>query len=516
MNNVEKTIRNSVISVLAQICTLLLQFINRRVFIIFLNIEYLGYQTIFGNVFSLLSVAELGIGNIITFHLYREIINGNKHEIGKLMYIYKWLYRVVAVLVAIAGVGCFFLLPFFIKDASVSWSYLHIVYLLQLSSVVLGYFLSYKRTIYIATQQEYKCVKIDLYVNVFVQVIQLILLAIFKNYILYLCLQLSITLIANIIISILVDKDYPYIKGKFVVSKDELKKRNMFSDMGNFLIHQISYAIFGGTDNIIISAFCGVRQVALYGNYLLVQKGVMQVLFYKLLNPIQATIGNIIYSERKKSELWEQFNILDIFSFYFASYVGLGFFTFYQPFIQIWMGKDYLLDFSFVIVFSLYIYLGAVFEIIYKYRCTFGDYKQDRWFMVLSAILNIVISIPGAILYGVTGVVFGTLIAYIPIAMGRIRFVIKNYFSQSMIKYILRHVCLLVVVALEATAIFFITYNLPVNFMGILIRLIMWLLIPLVINTVINIKNSYFKSFLKYIWKAVKIITNKLKKGEKK
>ena len=48
----------------------------------FLNIEYLGYQSVFGNVFSILSVAELGIGGIISFHLYREIVMDNKWEKG--------------------------------------------------------------------------------------------------------------------------------------------------------------------------------------------------------------------------------------------------------------------------------------------------------------------------------------------------------------------------------------------------------------------------------------------------
>lgn len=68
MNNTEKMLRNSAFSVGAQVLTLLLSFINRRIFIHFLDIEYLGYQSLFGDVFSLLSVAELGIGNIIAFH----------------------------------------------------------------------------------------------------------------------------------------------------------------------------------------------------------------------------------------------------------------------------------------------------------------------------------------------------------------------------------------------------------------------------------------------------------------
>ena len=151
MGNTEKTLKNSAISVAAQVATLLLQFINRRIFIIFLDIEYLGYQTLFSNVFSLLSVAELGIGNIIAFHLYKEVVSNNQEEIGKLMYLYKWLYRMVALVVLAAGLGSSCLLPYFITDATAGWDYLYLIYFLQLTSIIAGYFLSYRRTIYIAT-----------------------------------------------------------------------------------------------------------------------------------------------------------------------------------------------------------------------------------------------------------------------------------------------------------------------------------------------------------------------------
>ena len=121
MNNTEKTVRNSAVLVFAQVCTLLLQFVNRRVFIMFLDIEYLGYQSLFSNVFSLLSVTEMGIGSIIAFHLYKEIINKNFEEIGKLMCLYKWLYRIVAAVVAVIGLICSAFLPLIVKDATATW-----------------------------------------------------------------------------------------------------------------------------------------------------------------------------------------------------------------------------------------------------------------------------------------------------------------------------------------------------------------------------------------------------------
>ena len=515
MNNTEKTLKNSTLSVIAQIATLLLTFINRRIFIIFLDIEYLGYQTLFSNVFSILSVAELGIGNIIAYQLYKEIVNNNEEEIGKLMYLFRWLYRIVASIVLIFGLIFYFFLPLFIKDAVADWSYLHLIYFLQLSSIFIGYFLSYRRTIYIAAQKEYKCIQVDLFVNIIVQVVQLIFLAIFKNYIIYLCFQLSTTIIANAIIAIKTNRDYPYLQKRYSITKEYVKSRNMFVEVKNFLVHQICYAVYASTDNIIISAFCGVRYVALYGSYSMIQRGVMQILFYKLLNPIQATIGNIVYSNRDKKELWDQFNVLDVFSFYFASYIGLGFLIFYQPIVQLWMGKEYLLSDSFVALFSLTIYLGAVFEIVYKYRTVFGDYAQDRNCMMASAIMNLAISIPGAILWGIPGIQFGTLVAFLPIAYGRIRFVIRGYFEQPIQKYIFKHILLTGIVVFEGVIIWLLCSKLEVSFAGLIIRFLLWLIIPFVINTVIYYKNEYFKEMLRYGRRVMIIIKNKVVKNNK-
>ena len=509
MNNTEKTLKNSAISVFAQVCTLLLQFVNRRIFVHYLNIEYLGYQSVFGNVFGLLSVAELGIGSIISYQLYKEVVDNNQVEIGKLMYLYKWLYRIVAGIVLLAGLVCYFFLPAFVKDANVGWDYLYLIYFLQLSGVIAGYFLSYKRIMFIATQQEYKCVKVDLYINICIQVLQLIFLALFRNYIVYLSIQLSTGIISNIIISVKTNNEFPYLRKSYNVSKKDIKSRNILGDIGNLLIHKISYVVYGGTDNIIISAFCGIRQVALFGNYMMVHTGVMQVLFYKLLNPVQATIGNIVYSKRSKEELWDQFQTLDVFSFFFATYIGIGFFVFYQPFIQLWMGRDYLLPFSFVIIHSILIYLGAVFEIVYKYRCVFGDYKQDRWYMVLSALLNVGISIAGAKHFGVTGVIFGTLIAFLPIAIGRIKFVIKGFFHKSISRYITKHAILLCIASGEAYIVWIITKALPITIIGFIIRIIPYIIVPLIINVMIFHKNKYYKAMVIHLRSMMSIIVSK-------
>ena len=508
-----KTFKNSIISVIGQILTLFLQFVNRRVFVMFLNIEYLGYQSVFGNVFSILSVAELGIGGIISFHLYREIVTDNKQEIGKLMYLYKWVYRIIAAVVAVLGVVACAFVPYIVRDANRDIGYLYIVYFLQLASTVAGYFLSYRRTIYAAYQKEYKTIEIDLFTYIAVQILQLSLLTIFRNYLLYLVIQLSTSVIANFIILYKTNQDYPYLKEKYTVTMEDVRKRNMIPDVRNFLVHKIAYAAYSGTDNIVISAICGIRDVALYGNYYTLQKGVLNVFFYRLLNPIQATIGNIVYSDRNKDELWKQFEMFDVFSFFFANYICLGFITFFQPVIQVWLGSTaYLLSDSFVISYSLTIYLGAVWEIVYKYRSVFGDYRQDRNCMMVSAVLNVTISVVLAYKLGVVGVQIGTFFAFLPIAYGRIRFVVGHYFGKSVRKYLTKHLLLFGVVLAESLAVYLITREEPVTAWGLLQRVLVWAIVPGATGLLIYFRNPHFKDLCKYFIKLFNMLEDKLRR----
>lgn len=510
--NLEKLFKNSLISVIGQILTIFLQFVNRRVFVMFLDIEYLGYQSVFGNVFSILSVAELGIGGIISFHLYREIVTGNNQEIGKLMYLYKWVYRVIAVVVTALGlVACVFV-PHIVKDANRDIGYLYIVYFLQLASTVAGYFFSYRRTIYVADQKEYKTIEIDLFTNIAVQIVQLFLLAVFRDYLIYLAIQLSISVIANFVILYKSNQDYPYLREKYKVTAEDIRKRNMISDVRNFLVHKIAYAVYGGTDNIVISAICGIRSVALYGNYSILQAGVMKVLFYRFLNPVQAAIGNIVYSDRSKDELWNQFEIFDVFSYFFASYICVGFLIFYQPAIQIWMGsKEYLLSDAFVVVYSLTIYLGAVWEIVYKYRSVFGDYRQDRNCMLLSAILNVVISILLAHKIGIVGVQIGTFFAFLPIAYGRIRFVVGYFFGKSVRKYITKHLLLFGMVMFEGLIVYWLTSELSVTVVSILLRAMIWMVVPGAAGLLVYFRNPHFKELCNYFRMLFGMVEDKLK-----
>ncbi len=509
----EKAFKNSFISFFIQFGTVLLAFLVRKVFVLNLDIEYLGYEGLFSNIFSLMSVAELGLSSIITYQLYKEISDNNIEEISKLMSIYKWFYRVIAIGVAFVGIIVFFFLPYIITGKTHDWNYVNKIYLIQLFGVIAGYFLSYKRTLLSADQRDYVCVEIDFVAKFVISIAQILGLIIFQNFILYIIIKITGEIIANIVIALILKRDYPYVERKVKVTKEDLKKRNIFNDVGNFFIHKIAYLIYGATDNIVISAFCGIKDVALFGNYVLVGNNVKSMLFYKLLNPIQASIGSYVYSDKSRDEHKALFNMFDMCGYFMAVVLTSGFLVFFQPFITVWLGAEFKLPFAFVIFYCITTYIGAVFEMVYKYRSAFGDYAKDRNWMVLSAVLNLGISVIAAPRFGVVGVQVGTMIGMVATVHGRIVFVMKNYLHESLIKYYRKHIAWFAFAAVQCISLYFITVNIPETVFGIIIRLIVWGSFILVVNILAFHREKEMKLFYQYINQ----VANKLlrrKKGE--
>ena len=61
---------------------ILISFICRKVFVMFLPIEYLGLNGLFTNILSMLSLAELGIGSAITYELYKPILEKDYKKVS--------------------------------------------------------------------------------------------------------------------------------------------------------------------------------------------------------------------------------------------------------------------------------------------------------------------------------------------------------------------------------------------------------------------------------------------------
>lgn len=146
---------NSLVSLLCQVLNLFLNFLTRTVFIKILGAEYLGVNGLFTNILTILSFAELGIGNAIVFNLYKPLAQNDKKKISSLMLLYKKAYTIIGLFVLGAGVLVTPFLDVIIKTKPNISENISLLYILFLLNTVVSYFFVYKKNIIIADQKNY-------------------------------------------------------------------------------------------------------------------------------------------------------------------------------------------------------------------------------------------------------------------------------------------------------------------------------------------------------------------------
>ena len=65
--------RNILVGLLNKIVLLILPFFTKSIINVYLGSEYLGLNSLFSSILSVLSLTELGIGSAMVYHMYKPI-----------------------------------------------------------------------------------------------------------------------------------------------------------------------------------------------------------------------------------------------------------------------------------------------------------------------------------------------------------------------------------------------------------------------------------------------------------
>ncbi len=491
-------LRNSMYSIFSYVLIAVLGIVVRKFFVQYLQIELLGLEGLFSNIVSLLSLAEMGIATVISYGLYREFANHNKAEINILMNIYRYIYTIIGIVIFIVSLILFFFLPFIIRENTVSWFYIQVVYVIQIGAVLSSYFLAYKRTLFAADQKDYICIKIDIICSLMSNIFKLIAIIVFQNYLMYAVTSLFFNILANLIISHKVEKSYSFLHSVKVTLQD-LRDRKFFKDVKNFLVHKISYIVYSGTDAIVISILLGLRMSGLFSNYVLINTGIYSLL-YKALQGIIPSIGNLVYTDDLEKS-YRIYRMLDLLYFFIGGYVCCIYALLLQPFMTMFFGGEFLLPDEYVIGLAINIFLGMQFENAYNFRSTHGNFENDRKYMIMSAIVKLFLSVVLVKYLGVVGVIIGTIGGLLFIIYGRIQFVFRIILKKSIAKYLMHHLCWSLIMFGEILVIKYIIewLNFAISYSGLLLQCLIIAILMAIFQITVFYRTEEFKDILGYI-----------------
>lgn len=500
-----KSIINMSVSGISRFFMLLMGFVSRSIFLKYLSAEYLGINGLFSNILVLLSFAELGIGNAIIFSMYKPLKNNDIPLLKSLMALYKKAYSIIAVIVGVTGVLFIPFLKYIIDTPPNIKENIIEIYLLYLFNTVITYLFTYKKSILIANQNVYI---VSLWQNIFYiiqQVLQAIILIYNHNFIQYLFIQVLCSFLNNYFIAKVANKMYPYIIEKDIVEIPNIERKKIFRDVKALAISKVSGVVMNGSDNIIITKILGLSSVGLVSNYTLIINSINAII-WSTLSGITASLGDL-NTEENYNHRKEIFNQVYLITYWIYSSICICLLVLLNPFILVWIGNKYLVD-NFT-VFSLVwiIYVSGINFTVYTFRTTMGFFDQVKYIYVLSAILNVILSIILGKWLGLAGIFLATSISKlctIEIADGF--YVFRDGFNLSPLKYFQKYFCTFLLFLCNYFFTNFIVSYISINgIFGFLIKAIVCVVIS---NSVLIVCFSKTKTFTNLI-NRMKLILHK-------
>lgn len=387
-SRIKNSVRNAILGLIFQIVNIACSFIVRTVFIMYLSSSYLGISGLFTNILSLLSLADLGFDTAIIYSLYKPIAEGNENKVAALMNYFKKVYNIIGFIVLIIGL---LLLPFLdiIINLEYNIDYIKIYYVLYLLNTSCTYFLANRVAIINADQKMYIVKRIGFVFSIIQSVLQCIVLAVYKNFMLFLLIQLLCTIMKNIVGAIIAKKMYPFLKNNSSkLAKKE--KKEIMSNTKSFMIYKIGGVILNDTDNILISSLILTEIVGLYSNYTVIIAA-FTTMINLIFSAALASIGNLnVKGTIKQKEI--VLNRLKLMSVLIYGCCSICLLLLLNDFIGIMWGKDYVMGFLIPLAAIINFFICGLLHPFRLYRETTSAFKEIKYIYVITSILNLIFS----------------------------------------------------------------------------------------------------------------------------
>jgi hypothetical protein len=175
--------------------------------------------------------------------------------------------------------------------------------------------------------------------------------------------------------------------------------------------------------------------------------GMIEIIF----NACTAGIGNSVIVESGE----KNYNDLKKFTFiisWISGFCVCCFACLYQPFMELWVGKKLMLNFSAVVCLCIYFYIYEINRLLNTYKDAAGIWHADRFRPLATAGANLTLNLIMVQFWGIYGIILSTVLSMLIVGMP---WLIQNLFStifqrdllKSYVAQLLRYVFIVAVIS---------------------------------------------------------------------
>ena len=410
-SRVKKSLLNARVNLIFYFLTLALSFFSRKIFLDCLGADFVGLSGTLNNILGFLSLAEMGVGIAVSYHLYKPLQSGNKTEIENLVSVFGYLYHKIGLFIALGGLVISAFIPIIFKESGFDVKLIYFAFFAILASSLFSYFINYRQIILNADQRGY-VVTAYLQGASYVKILlQMAIAYYWQNYYLWIVLELIFGIIACIILNWKINRTYPWLKASVKKGRTIFPKyKSIVTYTKQIFVHKIKDFLLMQSDQILIFAFVSLKMVAYYGNYTLITTKLTQ-LFNTFMGSVWASVGNLV-AEGDKERTWKVFWEIQSVYYLIAGFVVFSVYHFIDSFIVLWLGDEYILDHTILVLLMVNIFIMLTRSAVDMFNNAYGHYA-DTWSAWAEGITNIGITLVLAPFWGIAGILIGKIVSLI-------------------------------------------------------------------------------------------------------
>ena len=433
MGRVRQAGKNIFFGYISNFIILAMGLLQRDVFIRTLGRTLLGVNSLYTDILSMLSLAELGIGSALNYSLYKPVASGDLEKIKSYMRLYRKAYLAIAGVIGGIGLALKPFLPYLIKESErgeISVRELTVYYLIFLFNTVSTYFVAYKYSLANAQQCNYIQTNIATITKIVTVLAQIIVLYLTGNFLLYLLIQAAVELIQKIFVSFYFNRLYPYLRDKKVRKLERQETDIVVTKTKALMFHKIGDVARLSTDNVIITYFMNVDWVGIVGNYTMVityAANFISIIF----NSVISGFGNLVATESREKQ-YAMFKVYRFFACWLYGFAAVGFWLLLTPLVtKIWLDESWGLGQTVLTLILIDLYFKGGRVVLVNFKIAAGVFEKDKYLSFVQGLVNLVLSIIGIQYIGLAGVYVGTVVSGVMANLVQPVIVYRDCFGKS-------------------------------------------------------------------------------------
>lgn len=408
-SRLRKSLLNARVNVIFYFLSLFFAFFSRRIFLDCLGAEFIGLTGILGNILGYLNLAELGIGAAVSFFLFKPLSRGDREEISEVVSLFGYLYRRVGLFILAAGVVVSLFFPLMFSGEELPTGIVYFAFFSFMGSALISYFINYRQILLTADQKNYIVAIYFQSAGLLKTALQIFLAYNYKNLYAWVAVEFVFSVISCVVLNRKINAEYPWLRTDVSAGKALLRKYPaIIANTRNVFVHKIKDFLLTKSDEIMVFAFVSLKMVAYYGNYTMVINKVL-LLFKAAMDGVGPGVGNLVAEGNIRNTMkvfWE----LSAIRHFIAGLVVFAVFMLIEPFIALWLGPQYVLDRTILVLLMVYQYIAQSRDVVDTFIYAHGLYA-DTWSAWLELALNLSVTIVCGIMYGIVGILLGKIVS---------------------------------------------------------------------------------------------------------